>query len=172
MVFKQKMLSAKLISDYNTVLMANGKVRALMASVVQDPQNETVNMSASKATVTAADKLNQENGDGGAARREIIGWLNTLYFTLVSSKKKKEIFPLEWWWEMHTRIQKLLIVSMVLEGNNLRSFGCVPKKSDIPQCLVKLQSTLEQKRKNFHSLKLQFLECVETLDSNYITLYL
>jgi len=78
-----------------------------MASVSQDPQNESIDLLASQISVTKQAELISDKGE---ARRQIIGWLNQLYFTQLETS-----FPLQ--------LQKLLVVSMVLEGNNLRSFG-------------------------------------------------
>lgn len=148
-------VSAKLIRDYNTKLMSSDTVRMLVRSVAQDPQNETVNYAKSKFTVTkqVAD-MNQSSVQ--QARRAIIGWLNAVYFSNLDQP-----FNVRWWWEMHTRIQKLLVVSMVLEGDNLRSFGpdVTPMWNDIPQALVELYLLIDEKRKDvFPLLARQYAE--------------
>lgn len=159
------MLTAKLITDYNTKLMANGTVRTLMAALVQDPLRETVDLVQSKDSVLAAEV---QSTDRSVARRLIIGWLNQLYF----SDPDGETIPIQWWWEMHTRIQKLLVVSMVLESANLSSFGCTPQKTDIPQCLVGLQAILNRKQAQFPALEKQYLDRLSQMDSDFIKLYL
>jgi len=164
-------MSARLINAYNTDLMSDANVRLLVKSVAQDPQNETVDV---KKTGIYVKRAANEIGDGGKARRRIIGWLNDLFFT----SKEQEI-PSCWWWEMHTRIQKLLLVAMVLEGENLRSFGAVPETTDIPQCLIGLQLELERQREaHFSLLKTAFQKDVQTLQKDagfgaeYIDLYI
>jgi hypothetical protein len=157
-------VGAKLISDYNVQVMSNPHIRVLVASVVQDPQNETLNVSASKASVGAAAG---SFDDKGQARREIISWLNAVYFSNLESP-----LPVQWWWEMQTRIRKLLIVSMVLEGSNLRSFGCKPEKSDIPQSLIGIPLVLASKKAEFDSLKESFLADIDKYHkTEYIELY-
>ena len=163
-------MSAKLIKTYNTELMSNENVRLLMKSVIQDPQNETVDV---EKTGIYVKRALREINDGGGARRLIIAWLNDLFFT----SKEQEI-PHCWWWEMHTRIQKLLLVAMVLEGENLRSFGAVPESSDIPQCLIGLYSELEKQKIHFPLLQSAFEKDIETMQNDatfgaaYINLYI
>ena len=161
---------AKLIKTYNVVLMANANVRKLVASVSQDPQNETVDLEESQMTVRQAIR---EIGDpaAGDARRQIIGWLNSLYFS------RDEIslgwsFGIPFWWEMHTRIQKLLIVSMIMEGENLRSFGAEPEEMDIPQCLVGLQIILYQMREEeFPKMRATHTKHIKLCEPDFIKLY-
>lgn len=163
-------ISAILIEEYNTKLMSNGNVRSLVKAVKQDPQNETVNLIDSLQPVRAvASKLD----DYGEARRAIIGWLNKLFFSSLDNP-----IPSLFWYEMHTRIQKLLIVSMILEGDNLRSFGAVPERSDIPQCLVFLQQhLLKQRQSDFNDAKQKFETAIKELHNDeefgnwYLTLY-
>jgi len=143
--------------------MSNPTVRDLVASVSQDAQNETIDLVESFDSVT---RKAAEIPDTGEARRQIIGWLNQVYFTqLILS------LPTEWWWEMHTRIQKLIVVSMVIEGANLRSFGAVPQIDDIPQCLIELPTVLKNMRWKFPSLRKRYLEMAEELESDYLRLY-
>lgn len=135
-------IAAKLISSYNVELMGHEKVRNLVRSVAQDPQNETVDLLKSAQTVRAVPLE-----DGGAARRAIVAWLNDVFFS------NKDL-PDYWWFEMHTRIRKLLVVSMVLEGDNLRSFGVEkPDVTDIPQCLVYLWAKLDELAERFAMLR-------------------
>lgn len=161
-------ISAQLIEEYNTKLMADANVRALVAAVAQDPQNETVDLSASRASVRSA-----VVDDHGKARRAIIGWLNKLYFSQLDN-----VIPFAFWYEMHTRIQKLLVVSMILEGDNLRSFGAIPETSDIPQCLVFLQRELiVHRHRDFGGAKKDFEKAVDVLKKDddfgkwYLALY-
>jgi hypothetical protein len=141
--------------------MSNTEVRRLCASVVQNAQNETVDMEASIVSVVPQ--------DDGTARREIIAWLNAVLFTYIM--EGLDALPTRWWWEMHTRIQKLLIVSMILEGRNLRSFGVVPQHDDIPQCLVFLQHTLEERRAHFPKVREEHAFLLQKLDPVFLKLY-
>lgn len=157
-------IAAKLIDSYNNKLMADGNVRNLARAVTQDPQNETVDMIKSAETVRRA-----VVDDGGVARRKIIAWLNSVFFSL-------EMLPIEWWFEMSTRIQKLLIVSMILEGDNLRSFGAIPQTSDIPQCLTVIWIDLDQVRSRLSALRNEYAKrikhvCTTEEGKNYVNLY-
>lgn len=139
-------MAAKLLRRYNVELMSYAPVRQLMASVTQNPQNETISYVESMDSVRKAVKeLGPEMS--GQARRYIIGYLNDVYFT------KQDELTDEWWFEMHTRLQKLCAVSMILEGDNLRSFGADPQKDDIPQALIGIFSTIIEKRKLFPALR-------------------
>lgn len=144
-------VAAKLVDDYNNVLMADANVRNLVRAVAQDPQNETVDLVASAKTVRK-----EVPEDGGAARRRIIGWLNSVWFSM----KKLSNY---WWFEMHTRIRKLLVVSMVLEGDNLRSFGATPDASDIPQCLIHIWAKLDELAEEFKALRSIYADQVNTM---------
>lgn len=159
-------IAANLIERYNTSLMANADVRALVSSVDQDAQSETIDMEASASSVRA--KVPQlENVS--QARREIIGWLNGVFFSVT----EMDLF----WWEMHTRIQKLLTVAMILEGDNLRSFGTpekpvVPTAMDIPQCLVGLHLLIASlKKEKFPELEKSYAQSFKMSDPLYISLY-
>lgn len=128
---------AQLMTAYSTELMANPSVRELMKTVVQDPQTETQDNAASKqalvALVTDRPELLNE------PRRAIMGWLNQCYFLSVDGK---------FWFEMHTRMAKLLTVAIVLEGLNLRTVLGVEKPStdDIPTAIIHLYSELVEYR--------------------------
>lgn len=150
--------AAELIRLYNEVLMAQDGVRALARAVTQDPQTETVDFVTSRGSVRVmANSLNDE----GSARRAIIAWLNAVYFSDVDGPPG---LPMAWWWEMHTRIQKLLVISMILEGDNLRSFGAQPEIFDIPQCLIYLADKITQLRKTrFPLLKTTFESTIQAM---------
>jgi len=167
-------IEAQLIETYNVKLMSNADVRLLMASVSQDPQTESVDMKKSKNSVR---KVVDEIVDIGTARRQIIGWLNMVYFsiTTIVSPDQYQITmstpSTKWWWEMNTRIQKILIVAMILEGDNLRSFGATPETMDIPQCLVGVYQGLQNHRKHFPSYVKNYKSVINDLDPIYIQLY-
>jgi hypothetical protein len=137
-------IAAILIERYNNDLMSDANVRNLVRAVAQDPQNETVDYVKSAETVRHAAPR-----DDGAARRRIIGWLNAVYFS------HNELSS-EWFFEMCTRLKKLLIVSMILEGDNLRSFGATPGPSDIPQCLLRIWDTLDRHSKQFDRMRADY----------------
>lgn len=100
------------------------------------------------------------------ARRAIIGYLNDVHFT-------SEALPDAWWFEMHTRLQKLCVVSAVLEGLNLRSFGATPEASDIPQALVGVMLKIIQVRAELLSqLRALHLQRVKELPVDYVECYL
>jgi len=159
-------IGAKIIKEYNNDLLSDARVRSLLASVVQDPQNETVNFEESAYSVRNGTKLI----DNGEVRRKIIGWLNLVWFS-------RESLSTEWWFEMHTRLQKLLIVSMILEGDNLRSMGATPDKSDIPQCLVGIKYELDyRKEADFPELMEKFKQRISLVEKEeegkaFINLY-
>lgn len=155
---------AKLIERYNNELMADANVRNLVRAVAQDPQNETVDYAKSNETVRKV-----EFRDGGAARRKVIGWLNAVFFS-------KSELPVEWWFEMCTRLKKLLIVSMILEGDNLRSFGATPATSDIPQCLVGIWLILIKYTTYFDEMRADYAKKVSMITTtkegeDFIRLY-
>lgn len=158
------MASAKLLRYYNVDLMSFEVVRKLMASVTQNAQDETVSFVDSMESVRKA--MNQMGPEStGHARRQIIGYLNDVYFT------PQDQISDEWWFEMHTRLQKLCIVSMILEGDNLRSFGVVPNECDIPQALVGIYTILIQKRNTFPQLRETHLHKVCALPNEFVVCY-
>lgn len=158
------MSSAELLRRYNVELMSFESVRKLMASVAQNAQEETVSFINSMTTVRKAiDQIGLESTS--QARRHIIGYLNDVYFT------PEDQISDEWWFEMHTRLQKLCIVSMILEGDNLRSFGVIPNESDIPQALVGIYTILVQKRSTFPLLRDLHLRRVQALPSEFVDCY-
>jgi hypothetical protein len=139
-----------LIAKYNNELMSNSNVRSLIKAVVQDPTTETQDLEATKMVILKM--VDVDRSLLGDARRMIIGWLNECYFSNLTNK---------FWFEMHTRMDKILTVSILLESLNLRSFGVFqPEKSDIPSAITYLyhnlityrQTHLEQDRKNYMSL--------------------
>lgn len=165
---------ANLIDVYNNELMSLANVRSLMGAVPQNPQDETIDMEAARFAL----KEHLDNLGGvqtlGEERRAIIAFLNKLYFSSLEVN-----IPGSWYWEMHTRLQKLLVVSMVLEGCNLRSFGVETlERSDIPQCLVRIFTLLRTKRQAFETLRKHYLEDCDNLaesgkqGSDFLQLYL
>lgn len=61
---------------------------------------------------------------------------------------------------MAYRIQKLLVISIVLEKQNLISFGGKPNKTDIPQCLVYLQNKINLLKPKFKLLKKEYIKII------------
>jgi len=164
-------ICAQLISKYNTDLMSMEKVRSLMRAVPQDAQEEAIDLElAQEAMPSEIAKMGGVSALG-AERRAIIAWLNTVYFS-----DQQEAFPSAWWWEMHTRICKLLVVSMCLEGANLRSFGVEKVEcSDIPQCLLYLHQKISHEEADFEALSLRYKTLGTAMQKDhplYMKLYL
>lgn len=118
-----------------TGLSSNPETRRLLSSVVQNPQNETIDLRASAASV-------MENGLGLETKqslREIRAFLQNLYFfhAFVDGRKENASIFNAFLYENHTRLQKLLVVAKLLDHANLQSFGTpespvFPMPSDIP----------------------------------------
>lgn len=125
-------MAGNLINDYNTVVLANTQVRDLLRAVVQDAQTETQDDVQSCKVIL--DMLKTRKELLGEPRRIIIGWLTQCACTQLSDK---------FWFEMHTRMGKLLLVSAILEGANLRSFGVeAAHESDVPTAIGNLYRDL------------------------------
>jgi hypothetical protein len=76
-------------------------------------------------------------------RPELIGWLNSVFFSMDQIHPNSCSMNLKWWWEMGHRIRKAITVSVVLEKYNLLGLGGKPQVNDIPQCLVELWDLLD-----------------------------
>lgn len=150
---------AKLLRHYNTRLMAHESVRALVVSVRVVGSGDAIDYGASVRTVRAA-----AHGLTGAdlveARHEIMGYLSDVYFTSIH-----DTIDESWWWEMHVRLEKLLVVSMILEGDHVRSTGVSnPDARHIPQALVGLYERIRNlKRDTFPALRERFARRTEAL---------
>jgi hypothetical protein len=169
---------ASLISDYG-IMLNTTMLRSLLTSVDQDPKNETVNLEKSKITVrkkieaipsTSVDTYEK-------TRRDVISWLNRVWFVSIAAgsdradEASRELFR-RFMWENHTRLQKVFIVSMIMEGRNLKSMGGVPEKADIPQSLVYLPLLIAEMRKAiFPQMEKQFEAEVSKLEEVYVSLY-
>lgn len=128
------MAEGVLIMEYNTVLLSDSRIRKLLSTVVQNATDETQDNIASRAALVKL--VNEDTTEQylNEPRRKIISWLNQCQFQTLTSK---------FWFEMHTRMAKILTVSIVLESLNLRSFGVEhPEKSDIPTAIVRLYSSM------------------------------
>jgi hypothetical protein len=138
--------------------------------VPQDPQNETIDLKTAKCAIQKACAILNDADKIQIARRSIIGWLNQVAF----SRHSKKEFNIWWYYEMHTRIQKLLVVAMVLESENLRSFSkdLVVEKTDIPQALIYLKVVLNLIKKLKPKIDKLYLSTVNSLDPEYLNLYL
>jgi hypothetical protein len=154
-------------------LCSNAKFRNLLQKVIQDPQTETVDYLMSKIPVTNY-YTSLSNDDAGYVRRDTINWLNRVMFEVLPG----EASPLSehakiWLWENHTRLEKVLIVSMIMESLNLQlTFGAVPTITDIPQPLVRLPVLISEMRRSvFPQMKENYEKLVSTLPVNYIRLY-
>lgn len=162
---------AKLIAEYYDML-GETKLPLLLMAVAQNPQDETVDLKRSYAPVLSA----AAEIDLQPVRRALMGWLNSVWlctggpgtFASGAGAAPSGLFM----WEMHTRIQKALVVAMVLEGRNLESFGAEPKKLDIPQSLVWLWSRIEFYREHFFpAIKEMHQSYLARLPPDYVALY-
>jgi hypothetical protein len=186
--------AANLASQYYDLFSENAAMSALFKSVSQDAQTETLDLEKSIDTVNAeADKLEAEDEKANKAmrainavvvptnmqqaRRKLIGWLNALWWYIAEAWPNATTDPsrviVSFLWEFNTRLSKALVVAMVLEGRNLRSFGATPKQMDIPQCLSHLWHRLTVCREyHFSSLRDNYVGLVKLLPTEYTALYL
>lgn len=123
--------------DRYTALMGNGQVRDLMAVVVQDAHNETLDFA--NSCVSIEKHVRSEISVLGTPRREIIGFFNAMWFSGL------ETLPNAFWWEMRYRLLKLITISITLEALNLKlMLGCTHANNrDIPQALVFIKERLD-----------------------------
>ena len=127
----------QLMYEYNAEILESATVCNLLFRVSQDPIRETVDMAKTLeefAFVSMHDPAVQQ------ARRLILGWLSLVCFGGDLTN--------EFWFEMHTRMEKLITVSSILEARNLHNMGGIPDATDIPTALVKLHAQLREYRKN------------------------
>ncbi len=127
----------------------NADVRTYLKAVAQDPQNETIDYAKTKQDVESV--MVEE---AFTARLTLITNLNNIFFLLhaLGEDEKHTETTRVWLWENHTRLNKMIAAAMVLEGNNLRTFGATPEKSDIPQSLVRLNVWICESGMFFESL--------------------
>ncbi len=130
-------------------IQGSADVRTYLKEVAQDPQNETIDYAKTKEGV---EEVQVE--DAFTARLTLITNLNTIFFVLhtILEDGKHKATGDAWLWENHTRLNKMVAAAMVLEGNNLRSFGAKPELSDIPQSLVRLNGWIWEKGWTFKGL--------------------
>jgi hypothetical protein len=137
-------MEGALIQSYNSKLMANDDIRMLMASLTQDPESEQLDEMKSKIAIENI--VTKNMALLGTPRRAIIGWLNECNFADLTNK---------FWFEMHMRMHKILTVSIVLEGMNLKKMGVKnPQSSDIPTAITYLYTMMCNYRKYHHALEL------------------
>lgn len=172
--FIQRMsFAADLIDAYQNQLMKDDFVRYLCSQVPQNAALETIELEKCQDAVRNA--ILADSKQSPVARRAIMAWLNRVYWC-----HNEKPLPIKWWWEMHTRIHKLLVISMVLEGDNLRSFGVEKVEvSDIPQALFFIMKCISEYRfETFPQLKKTYENSIEywtNQDSShpqYLNLYL
>ncbi len=130
-------------------IQGNEDVRTYLKAVAQDPQNETINYTNTKQAVWQMNVT-----DEFTARLTLITNLNNIFFLLQAIREEAKFVETAkvWLWENHTRLLKMIAVSMVLEGYNLRSFGAIPELSDIPQSLVVLHGLILESGKDFEQI--------------------
>lgn len=134
-------MEGTLIQSYNSKLMANDDIRMLMASLIQDPESEQLDEMKSKIAINNI--VTNNMALLGTPRRAIIGWLNECNFADLTDK---------FWFEMHTRMHKILTVSIILEGMNLKKMGVKdPQSSDIPTAITYLYTMMWRYRKYRHA---------------------
>ena len=151
-------------------LCGNENFRNILKRVVQDAQSETVDYLMSKIPVTTYYTSLKEE-DAQYLRRDTISWLNRVMFDVLAEPNSEQVTM--WLWENHTRLEKVLIVSMIMESLNLQlNLGAVPTVSDIPQPLVRLPVLISKLRANvFPQMKREYEQLVSSLPTNYVRLY-
>lgn len=158
-------------------LQSNPNVRTLMRSVAQDAQNETISFDDSKERI-----LEEFKKMDPPTRISIISFLNNVHYCTLDFREYKnrvtyEIPGFVWLFENHTRLTKLLTVSMCLESANLRSFGADPKYDDIPQSLIHIPLVIRFARTEFDHHRKRFKYDVEDVSisrgfgESYLNLY-
>ncbi len=112
-------------------LQADAEVRRLLSLVAQNPQDETIDLEASAASVVEKPMSLPTKLALFSIRKFLLG---VLYWTVSAPDS-----PLSrtFLYENHTRLQKLLVVAKLLDHVNLQSFGTAdepvyPMVSDIP----------------------------------------
>lgn len=153
-------------------IQANADVRAYLAAVAQDPQNETIDYDMTKEPVEAASMCAD---DAITARLTLITNLNNIFFVLLSLhiSAKNEVVVNTWLWENHTRLNKMIAVAMVLEGNNLRTFNASPRLMDTPQALVYLNMWILNAKPSFEKLAALHTEALKEHGSDaFYALYI
>ncbi len=126
------------VLDRYTALCDIREFRQLMGSLKQDVDTETIYPKESGAALW---KIIEVEGLGPfqRTRRAVIAFLNAILFAGTWS------FPDSWWWEMRTRLRKVLVISAVLEGENLRQIlGGTPRLTGIPQAIPCISSHIEK----------------------------
>lgn len=131
-------------------IQGNARVRELLAAVAQNPQNESIDYAKTRESVLACTKTFSDVKEDTRDARQCLIWNLNDIFALVTEKERAlpQYRPgdndmyFTWIWENHTRLSKMIAVSMVLEGENLRSFGATPELTDIPQAPVRLQHVI------------------------------
>jgi hypothetical protein len=187
--------AANLAAQYYDLLNEDAdRVSALFKAVSQDAQTETLDLEESVKTVNAKATQLEANDEKAReamisinavigpthlqqARRKLIGWLNALWWYIAEAWPNATAKPsrvvLSFLWEFNTRLSKALVVAMVLEGRNLRSFGATPEQTDIPQCLAHLWHRLAVCREyHFGALRDEYVVLVQSLPTEYTALYL
>lgn len=157
-------------------LVSNSDVRSLMKAVCQDPQLETIDYKKSVEKVSTI-YYHPSMDNRTQARIDIMSFLNHVFFSFHDFHPIRDWNTPQgtWLWENHTRLSKLLVVSMILESKNLISFGATPKWDDIPQALTHLFNIIHEMRTTyFPQLKEQYkakVKLTAVLCPDYLDLY-
>jgi uncharacterized membrane protein YqjE len=115
---------------------SDNEVGEILRRVAQNPQDETVDVKETR--VNMIKYITEKGGISNLKnpRMKIIGVLNKIFYVMGIQDM------IVWLYENQTRLKKMISASLVLEGENLRSFGAKPQASDIPQSLLALWNFL------------------------------
>ena len=135
------------MNDALSKIQGDTSIRAYLGAVAQDPQNETIDYVKTKEAV---DDVKVRFGDAYQARLKLITNLNNIFFLIqaIREEGKLVITAKLWIWENHTRLDKMIAVAMVLEGNDQRHGDAKPELSDIPYSLVILNGLIREWGRN------------------------
>lgn len=147
-------------------LTGNALVRNLLSACVFDDKTRTFSVKESVDAITtkcATVAGGPTKEELRTARVQIMSFLTRLYYTCLHLRVDATAkIPVEWWWEMSFRLQKLRIVSATLERNNLIGMGERPTLTDVPQPITWLGSMLDQQAPIFEELRQKYMTRVTT----------
>ena len=143
------MSEARLLSSYNTNVISNATVQQLLRHIQFNDPVPTVKALGEHAP-EVANASADDNAKINAARIALIAWLNDVWM----SNESTPLNPM-FWYEMHTRLRKVLMLSAYLEGRNLRSFTPPPvlKKSSVPACISQVLRALREAKPAFQQIE-------------------
>ena len=145
-------------------LTGNALVRNLLSACIFDDKTRSFDVKESVVAITAKCAVvtgGPTKEELRTARVQIMSFLSRLYYTCLGADASTKI-PIEWWWEMSFRLQKLRIVSATLERNNLIGMGERPTTTDVPQPITWLGSRLDKEAPVFAELREKYMTQVTT----------